>query len=65
LNFVSIDRYRRLGIVFLFNSSTKQFHYDGKVWKELTTRFATTNEAVEAQKRLDSLEAKMANKPVR
>jgi hypothetical protein len=65
LNFVSIDRYRRLGIVFLFNSSTRQFHYDGKVWKEITTRFATSNEAIEAQKRLDGLEAKMANKPVR
>lgn len=63
LNFVSLDRYRRLGIVFLFNSSTKQFHYDGKAWKEVTTRFSTSNESMEAQKRLDSLNEKMARKP--
>jgi hypothetical protein len=60
LNFVSLDRYRRLGIVFLFNSSTKQFHYDGRAWKEVTTKFASSNESIEAQKRLDSLNEKMA-----
>jgi hypothetical protein len=62
LNFVSLDRYRRLGIVFLFNSSTKQFHYDGDAWKEVTTRFATSNDSMEANKRLDSLKEKMARK---
>lgn len=60
LNFVSLDRYRKLGIVFLFNSSTRQFHYDGDAWKEITTRFVTSNEAIEAQKRLESLKEKMA-----
>jgi hypothetical protein len=62
LNFVSLDRYRKLGIVFLFNSSTKQFHYDGNAWKEITTKFAASNESLEAQKRLDSLKEKMAKK---
>jgi hypothetical protein len=63
LNFVSLDRYRRLGIIFLFNSSTRQFHYDGNSWKEIATKFAASNEAMEAQKRLDSLKEKMARKP--
>ncbi len=59
LNFIMLDRYRRLGIIFLFNSAAKQFHYDGASWKEIVTKFAGTNEAVEAQKRLDALKAKM------
>ena len=60
LNYVSLDRYRRIGITFLFNPSTKQFHYDGASWKELIKKHAGTNEGVEAQKRLDSLKEKMA-----
>jgi len=59
LNFNMLDRYRRLGIIFLFNSSAKQFHYDGASWKEIVTKFVGTNEAIEAQKRLDALKAKM------
>ncbi|MEQ1922562.1 MAG: SH3 domain-containing protein, partial [Pyrinomonadaceae bacterium] len=60
LNFNMLDRYRRLGIIFLFNSAAKQFHYDGASWKEIVTKFAGTTEAVEAQKRLDALKAKIA-----
>jgi hypothetical protein len=59
LNFVSIDRYRKLGVIFLFNSSTKSFHYDGASWKEIVTKFGASAEASEAQKRLDALKAKM------
>jgi hypothetical protein len=59
LNFTMLDRYRRLGIIFLFNSAARQFHYDGASWKEIVTKFAGTNEAVEAQKRLDALKTKM------
>jgi len=59
LNFVSLDRYRKLGIVFLFNSSTKQFHYDGESWKEIIAKFEASPEAAEARKRLDSLKAKL------
>lgn len=62
LSFVSLDRYRKLGIIFLFNSSTKQFHYEGKAWKEITTKFAASNESLEAQKRLDSLREKMVTR---
>ena len=63
LNYVSLDRYRKLGVVFLFNSATKQFHYDGASWKEIITKFPTSPEAAEAQKRLDALRVKMEKPP--
>lgn len=59
LNYVSLDRYRRLGINFTFNSSTKLFHYDGVSWREIIKKSPKSAEAVEAQKRLDSLKEKM------
>ena len=59
LNYVSLDRYRKLGVLFLFNSTTKQFHYDGVKWKEIVTKFSSSPEVAEAQKRLDALKAKM------
>lgn len=65
LNFNMLDRYRKLGIIFLFNSASKQFHYDGASWKEIVTKFAGTSEAVEAQKRLDALKAKMEKSTTR
>ncbi len=65
LNYVSLDRYRKLGIVFLFNSTTRQFHYDGAKWKEIAVKFAASPEAVEAAKRLESLKVKMEKPAVR
>lgn len=62
LNYVSLDRYRKLGIIFLFNSSTKSFHYDGASWKEIAAKFPNTPEAPEAKKRLDLLRQKMERK---
>lgn len=59
LNFVSLDRYRRLGFGFLFNSNTRLLHYDGAAWREIVARFAGSNEAAEARKRLDALKEKM------
>jgi hypothetical protein len=59
LNFVSLDRYRKLGITFLFNASTRAFHYDGASWNELASKFPSVPEAAEAHKRLDSLKQKM------
>ena len=59
LNFVSLDRYRKLGIIFLFNPATRNFHYDGASWKEIVAKYSTSTEAAEAQKRLDSLKQKM------
>ncbi len=59
LNFVMLDRYRKLGIVFLFNSANRTFHYDGASWKEVLQKFPAASESAEAQKRLDSLKEKM------
>ncbi|MBC7900116.1 MAG: SH3 domain-containing protein [Saprospiraceae bacterium] len=59
LNFVSIDRYRKLDILFLFNSALKAFYYDGASWKEIVKKYPASTEAAEAQKRLDSLKVKM------
>lgn len=59
LNFPFLDRYRKLGVVFLFNSGTKNYHYDGASWKELIKKFPNSAEAAEAQKRLDSLREKL------
>ncbi len=62
LNYVKLDRYRKLGILFLFNSAAKQFHYDGATWKEIVAKFPASSEAGEAQKRLETLKIKMENK---
>ncbi|MDQ3713013.1 MAG: hypothetical protein M3388_12460, partial [Acidobacteriota bacterium] len=59
LNYVSLDRYRRQGINFIFNANAKILHYDGASWREITKKFPKSTEAVEAQKRLDSLKEKM------
>ena len=59
LNFVSLDRYRKLGVTFLFNAETRKFHYNGESWREITAKFPKSAEAVEAQKRLDLLKQKM------
>ena len=59
LNFVSLDRYRKLGIVFLFNAATKTFHYNGASWSEITQKFPKLPEAVEARKRLDAIKEKL------
>lgn len=59
LNFVSLDRYRRLGIQFLFNSATRQFHYDGASWQRIIERSPGSKEAAEARSRLDILKEKM------
>ncbi len=59
LNYSSLDRYQKIGINFVFNSETKLFHYDGAAWREIIAKSPTINEAVEAQKRLDSLREKL------
>ena len=58
LNYVSLDRYRKLGIMFLFDPASKLFHYNGESWKEIVKKYPTSPEAAEAQKRLDSLKDK-------
>jgi hypothetical protein len=59
LNFVSLDRYRKLGITFVFNSAARQYHYDGASWNEIVRKYPSAPEIDEAKKRLESLKLKM------
>jgi hypothetical protein len=59
LNFTMLDRYRKLGVTFLFNASTRTFHYNGWSWNEIVRTYPASNESAEARKRLESLKAKM------
>ena len=52
LNYTGLDRYNRLRITFVFDQSTKRFHYDGAAWREVIRRYPRSPEAAEAQKRL-------------
>lgn len=53
LNYNGLDRYRRQGIVFRFDSVTRQFHYDGAAWREIVRRYPRSSEAAEARQRLE------------
>ncbi|MGI8468297.1 MAG: hypothetical protein ACR2N3_07580 [Pyrinomonadaceae bacterium] len=59
LNYVSLDRFRKLGINFLFNPATRNFYYNGAAWKEIVEKFPKASESAEAQKRLAALKEKM------
>ncbi|HTH51091.1 MAG TPA: SH3 domain-containing protein [Pyrinomonadaceae bacterium] len=59
LNFVSLDRYRKLGITFLFSPTDRKFHYNGDSWREILAKFPSATETGEARKRLDALPAKI------
>jgi hypothetical protein len=59
LNFTMLDRYRKLGVTFLFNASTRTFHYNGWSWNEIVRKYPASNESAEARKRLESLKAEM------
>lgn len=62
LNFVGLDRYRKLGIRFLFNPATRRFHYDGSSWGEIVKKHPAAAEAAEARSRLEALEEKLKAK---
>jgi hypothetical protein len=55
LNYVGLDRYRKLGITFRFNTATKTYYYEGGSWRELVSKFGSTPEAAEGRKRLESI----------
>ena len=52
MNFNELDRYNRQGIRYVFDPTTKQFHYDGAAWREIVRRYPQSPEAVEARRRL-------------
>lgn len=60
LNFVMLDRYRKLGVVFLFDPAARAYHYDGASWKQIVAKIPAAAEVVEARKRLESLKQKMS-----
>ena len=51
MNYNGLDRYNRQGIRFVFDSATKQFHYDGAAWREIIRHYPQSPEAVAARKR--------------
>ena len=55
LNYTGLDRYNRLRVTFVFDQSTKRFHYDGAAWREVIRRYPKSSEAAEAQKCLKAL----------
>jgi len=55
LNYTGLDRYNRQRVIFVFDRSTKRFHYDGAAWRELIRRYPKTSQAVEARQRLGLL----------
>ena len=55
LNHPGLDRYNRQRVNFVFDKSTKRFHYDGSAWRELIRRHPRSTEAGEARKRLNLL----------
>ena len=55
LNYTGLDRFNRQRVGFVFDKSTKRFHYDGAAWRELIRRYPKTSEAGNARKLLQSL----------
>jgi hypothetical protein len=55
LNYTGLDRFNRQRVGFVFDKSTKRFHYDGAAWRELIHRYPKTSQAGEAEKRLKML----------
>jgi hypothetical protein len=55
MNYTGLDRYNRQRVGFIFNPSTKRFHYDGAAWRELIRRYPQSPQASEARRRMESL----------
>jgi len=55
LNYTGLDRYNRQRVGFVFDRTTKRFHYDGDALRELLRRYPHSPEAIDARKRLAQL----------
>jgi hypothetical protein len=62
LNYTGLDRYNRQGVSFVFDKTTKRFHYDGAAWRELVRRYPKTSQAAEAKKRMTLLYSQLRTK---
>jgi hypothetical protein len=63
LNDTGLDRYNRQQVKFVFDKSTKRFHYDGASWRELLRRHPRSPLATEARKRLELLDSRLVRVP--
>ena len=57
LNYTGLDRYNRQRVGFVFDKTTRRFHYDGAAWRELIRRYRRSAAAAEAQNRLNLLDS--------
>jgi len=55
LNFTGLDRLNRQRVGFVFDKTTRRFHYDGAAWRELIRRYPRSSASSEARKRLELL----------
>jgi hypothetical protein len=62
LNYNGLDRYNRQGARFVFDESTKSFHYDGAALREIMRRYPQSKEAPQAHLMLEKLDAIKAKK---
>lgn len=56
LNYSGLDRYNRQGVKFVFDESTRSFHYDGAALRDILRRYPQSKEAEDARKMLEKLE---------
>jgi hypothetical protein len=49
---VSLDRYNRLGITFLYDENEDRLRYDGWAYREVLARYPQSAEAAVARERL-------------
>ena len=56
-NYTGLDRYNRQRVGFVFDKTTKRFHYDGAAWRELIRRHPRSREASVARERLNLLDS--------
>ena len=55
LNYSGLDRYNKLGVLFVFDAKSRRLHYDGAAWREILRRFPRSPQASGAKRRLEEL----------
>ncbi|MCI0389756.1 MAG: SH3 domain-containing protein [Acidobacteria bacterium] len=55
LNYVGLDRYNRIGVMFDYDAASDRIVYDGAAYRELARRYPRSDEAQDARKRLEIL----------
>ena len=55
LNYVGLDRYNRIGVMFDYDAASDRIIYDGAAYRDLARRYPRSDEAQVARKRLEML----------